>query len=47
MRVIAIEEAFSYPPLRKAAPDNLALQRKHPLLREVQAKLEDLGQRRL
>ena len=47
MRVIAIEEAFSYPPSRRAAPDNLALQGKHPLLKDVLAKLEDLGPRRL
>jgi predicted TIM-barrel fold metal-dependent hydrolase len=47
MRMIAVEEAFTYPPLRKAAPDSLALQRQHPLLKEVQAKLEDLGQGRL
>ena len=46
MRIIAIEEAFSYPPLTEAAPDNLALQQP-PLLKDVQEKLEDLGQRRL
>jgi hypothetical protein len=47
MRIIAVEEAFSYPPLKEAVPDSLALQRQHPLLKDVQAKLEDLGQRRL
>jgi hypothetical protein len=47
MRIVAIEEAFSYPPLRKAAPDTLALQRQHPLLRDIQSKLDDLGDRRL
>lgn len=46
MRVIAIEEAFTYPPVRQAA-DRFAMFRSQARWREIEERLEDLGAARL
>jgi uncharacterized protein len=47
MKVIAIEEAFAYPPIVKASSDAFAALEKHPALEGVRDKLQDLSDIRL